>query len=205
MACSARPSACCGVEPAVQAVAVISAAGLDQPPAQRALLDDLDVGVDPAEVGQVDVEGGEVGEAAHRLERLPLLELRLQRAQVDLDLASWQVEHRLVERAGGARSRSPRPAAGPRSSAGSARVEQDRGRARRARTPRCAAGPSARGGARSSVRGTVRAGSRIVADQRRQSRREVRPSPGTSRGSIGRAVNMPDPSPEWRNWQTQRT
>ena len=70
------------------------AADVDQPPAHRALLDDLDVGVEPAEVGQVDVEAGEVGEAADRLERALLLELRLQRAQVDRRPGLLQLEHR---------------------------------------------------------------------------------------------------------------
>src|SRR6185295_2031026 len=71
--------------------------GVDQPAADRALLDDLDVGVDPAEIRQVEVEARDVGDAAGLLELPLLLELRLHRPQVDADLLLLQLEHDPVE------------------------------------------------------------------------------------------------------------
>ena len=56
IACSARPSAACASRPPSRQSRMICPRGWDQPPADRALLDDLDVGVDPPDVGQVEVE-----------------------------------------------------------------------------------------------------------------------------------------------------
>ncbi len=86
-----------GLEAAVERRAGDVAAGLDEPAAQRALLDDLDVGVDAAEVGQVDVEAGEVGEAADGVDLRLLLQPRLERAQVDVGARRLQVEHGAVD------------------------------------------------------------------------------------------------------------
>ena len=97
MACSALPERLARLQPAVEAGARDLRAGLDEAPAQRALLDDLDVGVDAADVGQVDVEAREVGEAAHRVERRLLLQPRLQRAQVHRRADLLQVEHGAVD------------------------------------------------------------------------------------------------------------
>ena len=97
------------VDAAVEAVAGDIAADVDQPPPDRALLDDLDVVLEAPEVRQIDVEAGEVGEPAGALERRLLLELRLHGAQVDrrpgspAGRASWR------RSAGGARRGNPPP------------------------------------------------------------------------------------------------
>ena len=98
-----------GVDPAVEAVAGDVAADVDQPPPDRALLDDLDVVLEAAEVGEVDVEAREVGEAAGALERRLLLELRLHGAQVDRDLDSPAARASRRRSAGGARCGNPPP------------------------------------------------------------------------------------------------
>ena len=87
------------VETAVQAVARDVAADVDQPAPYRALLDDLDVRLEAPEVGQVDVEASHVADAPGILELVPVLELRLQRAQVDRRVVLLQLEHRRVETA----------------------------------------------------------------------------------------------------------
>jgi hypothetical protein len=86
-----------GLEAAVEGGAGDVAARLDEPSPERPLLDDLDVGLDAPEVGQVDVEAREVGEAADAVEQALLLEPRLQRAQVDGRRHRLQVEHRAVD------------------------------------------------------------------------------------------------------------
>ena len=114
IACSARPRAPVASRPPSRQSRMIRPRGLDQPPADRALLDDLDVGVDAAEVGQVEVEAGEVGEAADAVELPLLLELGLQGAQVDLGAARPAGRASPGRGAGGARGRSPRRAAARR-------------------------------------------------------------------------------------------
>ncbi len=108
------------VEPAVEAVPGDVATDLDQAPPHRPLLDDLDVGLDPSEIGQIDVEGREVGEPAGLLQLRRLLQRRLQGADVGRDLLLLQVEHRLIDepvalvvevvdrQAGGNRRQQPR-------------------------------------------------------------------------------------------------
>ena len=86
-----------GFEAAVERRAGDVAARLDEPAAERALFDDLDVGVDAAEVGQVDVEAGEVGEAADGVELRLLLQPSLQGAQVDLGAGTLKIDHRPVD------------------------------------------------------------------------------------------------------------
>ncbi len=82
---------------AVEAGAHDLGAAAEEPAAQGTLLDDLDVALDPAEVGQVEVEAGEKGQAAHLLEAPGGLEARLQGAQVDRIAGLLQVEHGAVE------------------------------------------------------------------------------------------------------------
>ena len=74
-----------GVEPAVQAVADDLARRLDEAPADGALLDDLDVGVDAPDVREVEVQAGQVGETTDGAELVLLLQLGLESTQVDLD------------------------------------------------------------------------------------------------------------------------
>ena len=85
------------VEPAVEAVPGDVATDLDQAPSHRPLLDDLDVGLDPSEIVQIDVEGREVGEPAGLLQLRRLLQRRLQGADVGRDLLFLQVEHRPID------------------------------------------------------------------------------------------------------------
>ncbi len=129
------------VEAAVEAVARDLAADVDQPAPDRALLDDLDVVLEAAEIGQVGVEAGEVGESAGALDRSLLLEPRLQRPQVDRGVLVLQLEHRGVDRPDGDRRRSPRPSAARKPRGADAGRAAPR-RARRAPTPRSAAWPS---------------------------------------------------------------
>ncbi len=87
-------------QPAVETVAGDGAAGLDQPPADRALLDDLDVGVEPPQIGQVDVER----RRDRRAPPTPSRCLRLSSCACSVRRSTsvpgcLQVEHRLVDHA----------------------------------------------------------------------------------------------------------
>ncbi len=86
-----------GVDAAIQAVAGDVATDIDQPPPDGALLDDLDVVLEATEIRQVDVQAGEVRQAAGTLEGGLLLEFRLHGAQVDRDLVLLQLEHDAVD------------------------------------------------------------------------------------------------------------
>ncbi len=117
IACSACPSASCASRPPSRQLRMICPDSLDQPPADRALLDDLDVGVDPPDVRQVEVEPGQVGEAADPLE-LPRCSSCAWRVRRSISTCSLlEVEHRLVEDLVALRCRSRPAAAARRSSA----------------------------------------------------------------------------------------
>ena len=82
---------------AVEAIAGDGAARLDQAPADRALLDDLDVVLEPTEIRQLQVETRQIGHAADRVESVLLLESRLDRPQVDFGVGLLHLEHRAVD------------------------------------------------------------------------------------------------------------
>src|SRR6185295_228520 len=71
--------------------------GGDQVAPDAPLADDLGVAVEPADVGQVEVEGGEVGEAADGGQRAGLLEVGLKGEGVGRGAGVGDVEKGLVE------------------------------------------------------------------------------------------------------------
>ncbi len=185
------------VDAAVEAVGGDPPAGVDQPAADRALLDDLDVGLEAAEVGQVDVEAGQVGEAAGRA--------RARRAAraAPAACAGRSARPRPAARAsrrraaGGGRRRSPRASAGRRRSAAAADRAAPR-RAPRAPIPRSAAGSWASGGRRASSDWARAEGDtqRGPSDHRFPSRPPSLPDRAAIRPAPGRVLS---PSPGFRH------
>ena len=53
-----------GLQAAIESLGVDLRSGVEEAPPQSPFLDDLDVGVDPAEIGQIHLERGEVRNAA---------------------------------------------------------------------------------------------------------------------------------------------
>ena len=86
-----------GLQTTIECRLVDRRAGVDQAPAQSPLLDDLDVGVHPAEVGQIDLQRGEIGHPAGGFELVSLLQPCLHRAKVDRAVRLLESEHRLVQ------------------------------------------------------------------------------------------------------------
>ena len=68
-----------------------------------------DVRVDAADVRQVEVEAGQIGEAADGVEPALLFQLGLKRPQVDLHLLVLEVEHRLIDELMALAVEVPRP------------------------------------------------------------------------------------------------
>ena len=85
------------LETAVERRPVDRRAGIDQAPAQGPFLDDLDVGVDPAEVGQIHLQRGQIRHPAGGVELASLLQPRLYRPEVDRAVRLLKREHRLVQ------------------------------------------------------------------------------------------------------------
>ena len=82
-----------GFDPAVHAIAGDRAASQDQLATDGTLLDQLGVGLDPAQVRQVQIEPDEVRQAAGDLERPLLFHLPLQSPHIDRRVAGLKREH----------------------------------------------------------------------------------------------------------------
>ena len=66
-----------GFQTTIETVPGDLAASLDQSPSYRTLLDDLDVGVQSPQVGQIQIEAGQIGNSPDRVQTILLLETGL--------------------------------------------------------------------------------------------------------------------------------